>query len=156
MWYVLIFHRTNVLFFRVDRSRQKLQNDAISYSEKNEGGLQNPLSNNKGSELYPVAELLKNNSAQEKIVLEKKKWFWAKKWFWPKPFFMVQNHFSGVLPSDTTQNPFYQKVGSEKPLHFFQSRGKYDALKTFQRPHYLKFMESLYMIRLYLCDTEET
>ncbi len=57
------FPQNQCYFFRVDRTRQELQNDTISYSEKNEGGLQNPLSDKKGSALYPMAELLENGSA---------------------------------------------------------------------------------------------
>jgi hypothetical protein len=38
--------------------------------------------------------------------------------FCTEPFFLVQNHFSGVLPSGKAQKPFYQKVGSAKLLFF--------------------------------------
>jgi hypothetical protein len=41
-----------------------------------------------------------------------------------EPFFPVQNHFSGVLSSGTTQNFFYKKVGSVDRL-FFQSSAQY-------------------------------
>ncbi len=95
---------------------------------KKKGVLQNPLSDKKGSVFYPMAEPLKNGSVQEKIVLDKKKWFLRKPfYFLQNQFFLYRTIFSctepffRVLPSGKTQNPFYQKVGSTKLLFFLES-----------------------------------
>jgi hypothetical protein len=59
--------------------------------------------------------------------------------FFTEPFFFVKNHFSGILPSGKTQNPFYQKVGSANSC-FLESTDR----RVWGKPNFVLNYEMLY------------